>query len=631
MKQDRRFFKIWCAVLIALGLALLSVGAWPASAEVYQLYTVVQPLLRHRHEPALTMLDLFRDRPSYPTWPVQGRDVGTTGIFFALVGTSKLSLWRISFPAMWLLWSAGGMIVVGIGALWWAFKAPNPRRNLINLDLNPIRLKRKATELPVLQVGRHRYGLRTRKIQRSALLTCVLRVSPALASRVSPPRRQEYGCVLVVGPPGRGKSTLARSWLISADDVSYIVIDLKGELFAASGAHRRRLGRVYEIDLTSSCGYSVDPFATDDRSTVVGILEAFLPTEEGDNKFFPRSAQQIGMLIWQLARANNLPGLVVTIILASQGLTDIVSTLRGLMAGVNATKREAIDEAVGGVFDSAVWNDPDQGGKGKGSAGDVLATFQAAFAASLSSNLLTTLLSSPVSIEDLISEPFTLYLRLPGTDAPYRQILEAVLGDILFTILRPPKREAHQQDIVLIADEAGRLRIPHFEAVLATGRGFGLTMAAFVQTIGQLRQYGSAESTMAMFAHKVFFRSDEAAVNEYLRGRAGYYDQKKPSGSGQNTEQYSKISAYDELEPAWEEWCVMAVLDDKRSHVLYGTPIPQPFTPTTNSQQETAAESRMGELELVYERLRAARAVGQAELRALKASAQPRNDPTGLF
>ncbi|PIG95929.1 hypothetical protein AMD26_019130 [Deinococcus sp. UR1] len=86
---------------------------------------------------------------------------------------------------------------------------------------------------------------------------------------------------MFIGAPGRGKSSLLKSWLVRGDDLNFVVFDLKGELWRTTAGHRATVGRVIRFDLTSMAGDAVDPLDTDDRGVAQAIIEIFLPSSTG--------------------------------------------------------------------------------------------------------------------------------------------------------------------------------------------------------------------------------------------------------------------------------------------------------------------------------------------------------------
>ena len=130
------------------------------------------------------------------------------------------------------------------------------------------------------------------------------------------------------------------------------------------------------------------------------------------------------------------------------------------------------------------------------------------------------------------------------------------------------------EDIVFLADEAGSLRIPSLADTLAHGRSRGITMTAFVQSVGQLNQYHANgwKGFVDTFHHWILWSTNDSEALDFLRERCGIYDKPNPSRNPDERERqpYIETSAFDEIKARWSELEVIAVLDYDRHYPVYG-------------------------------------------------------------
>src|SRR5437764_5069882 len=105
--------------------------------------------------------------------------------------------------------------------------------------------------------------------------------------RVSPSRKRlELGHMLVIAPPRSGKSLLAASQILTWPG-SLIIVDIKGELYAATAGYRSTLGLVYVID-PRGLGHQYDPLgAITEEDDLFDAAQALLfDPREGEGRSF---------------------------------------------------------------------------------------------------------------------------------------------------------------------------------------------------------------------------------------------------------------------------------------------------------------------------------------------------------
>jgi len=355
-----------------------------------------------------------------------------------------------------------GITLLLLGILCVAFaRRPNPRRNLINYQRNRIRLRTHGNVLPIVQVGKTRWGLTRRDNLRKG-------------------GRREFGNAIFMGKPGAGKSSLLKLWLMTADSLNFVVVDLKGDLWDTTAAHRAGLGKVIRFDLTSLEGHSLDPLDTDDQGTAQAVIDAFLPRGTGNKSdYFAAQAAEIALAYWRAARLTLQSPMLVLVKAATGSTSELLDLAQGLIALAPQQRRAELVRRFQAAYGS-VWDDVEAAAGGE--RGSVIQSFKGAFAALDTPSILSTLCKTTFDPADLVEEHTTVYITAPSTSAPYKVPLEVLVGTIVEIIKRyvdHDRRGVQGKDIVILADEAGVLHIPDFVDTLSSGRSRGITVAAF--------------------------------------------------------------------------------------------------------------------------------------------------------
>lgn len=496
----------------------------------------------------LSMVDVFRPHVVQgQQWPKKQQACASDCIAQRAVAQATVGL--LHMPITW----AGGVglfsLLIGV-VLAMRGVAPQPRRNLINLGREEITLRTQADTLPILRQGRHQWGVMRRPWLQKA-------------------GRREFGNGIFVGPPGAGKSSLLKTWLLTSDDLNFVVVDLKGDLWKETAGYRSTLGDVLRLDLSSLTGDALDPLATEEQAAMA-IFEILLPTSVPAKAHFPSGAQQIALAYWKAARATGVPAISVLVQAATSRAEDMVGLARRLMASAPEDSRAELLAAFQGAF-AEVWDDPVHGTAGE--KGSMLSSFRTAFAPLNTPEIQSTLASRTFDPRVLVNRRSTLYITAPSTDTPYKLPLEMLLGAVIEEIFTHCDQHGAGEEIILLADEAGVLKVPRFGTILASGRSRNVTVAAFVQDLGQLRQYhqdGWAGLTDT-FHHWTFWGPRNMQARAYLRDQCGKYEVPNPEyDSRKRNRRFLEIDAFDELDAAWTEDKVLALLNYQRHYVVYG-------------------------------------------------------------
>lgn len=554
MKENRAVKQLISIALVLLALLLLWASYRTVERAVNQRFAPYNAALVKAGYAPLAGIDLFMPHQvngkMYPEefWRTTGKPCGSNCLAQIEAQAAKVG----PLPVPWAAGGCLGLLLVG-GLMGFSAFGPNPRRNMINLDRGKIRIRTREDSLPVVVAGGAQWGIMRRPdLKKSG--------------------RRQFGNGIFIGAPGKGKSNLLTSWLLLSDALNFIVIDLKGDLWRATAGHRSELGPVFRLDLSSLLGDALDPFEKEKKTDVVGLFEILLPTDvPGNTQHFNRAAQEIGKAYWEAARAAGIPSVPVLVQAATSSTADMLAQARELVELAPKHQRAAVLGAFKGAF-SEVWDNPD---KGSGSErGSTLSSFRAAFAALNTPEIVSTLAARTFDPAELVEGRGTLYITAPSTEAPYKAPLEMLLGAVIEEIFAYCDQHGAGEEIVVLADEAGALKIPRFNTMLSTGRGRNVTVTAFLQDLGQLRQYHQDgwRGITDTIHHWTFWNTKNPDARDFLRDACGVFDQPNPSRDAEERKRrpYLEVDGFDDLAPSWREEDVISLLDYDRGYVVHG-------------------------------------------------------------
>lgn len=442
-----------------------------------------------------------------------------------------------------------GLAVLGLLLLFTSilFKRRNnddEQNNLINYQRNKIRIKHKASSLPITASWLYQFGVMRRKLRKGG--------------------RRELGNLFCFGAPGRGKSSLLKWWLTNSDALNFVVVDLKGELWEQSAGHRSTLGKTFRFDLTSTTGDSLDALNTDNRTRAMLALETFLPTNTGGSgDYFNEQAVQIALCYWQVARATKQGALPILIQAATLSTAEMILFAEDLVKLLPVEEQETIIQRFENAF-GLLWKKPNSD---NGERNSVIQSFKGAFSKLDTPEITSTINTTSINIKELTEERATLYISAPTTSPPYAVPIQLLLGGLILEIneyIDKERKGKQAQDIVILADEAGNLKIPMFTEILSTGRSRGLTITAFMQTMGQLDQYHKRgwHGLVDVSHHWCWFNTNDPDAHRFLRERCGRDNKGK--------------FYFDKLGQKWKETEVIALLDYDRIYAVHG-PVINPY------------------------------------------------------
>lgn len=561
MRENRKAITVVTLALLALAGFLLWASWVTANNAVMTTFAPYSAALAKVRQEPLGITDVFRPHKvngqMWPKWVYRatGKPCGTDCKAQADLKAAKVG--RAGMPLPWIAGAGGVLLVAGLVCGGVAL-APNSRRNLINYRRDKIRLRTQSDTLPIIRQGSAQWGIMRRLDLKGA-------------------GRREFGNGIFLGAPGKGKGNLLKVWLLSSDTLNFIVIDLKGDLWNETAGHRATLGKVIRLNLSNMEGDSLDPFSTDQKADVMGLFEILLPTDEPRTAHFNRAAQQIAAAYWSAARQAKRSAVPVLVQAATSATDDMLSLARELASQAPDRRRAQVLSDFQGAF-AEVWDDPDKASGGE--KGSVLSSFRAAFAGLNTPEILSTLAARTFAPAELVEGRATLYITAPGTEAPYRAPLEMLLGAVVDEVFAYCDAHGAGEEIVILADEAGELKIPRFNKILSTGRSRNVTLTAFLQDLGQLKQYHSDgwRGITDTIHHWSFWNTKNPQAREFLEDVCGVYDKPNPTKDQDERKRrpYVEQSAFAEMVHGWPQDHVLSVLDYDRVHVVYGEAV-HPF------------------------------------------------------
>jgi type IV secretion system protein VirD4 len=370
------------------------------------------------------------------------------------------------------------------------------------------------------------------------LLLGVSAFSQVLSVR-STPKRRELGNVLVDALTRGGKGLLAISQLLTWPH-STVVLDIKGELYEATAAYRKTLGPVFVID-PEAVGNQFDPLhgRTTERQLYAAAKYLLYEAGEHDPIFIERGMKMVTQLFLAAREENRKMGY------EKYHLLPYAGQLMNLPINQVAAHLHAVSPELATKFLSAVYN-PEKDYDEKKFLTSSWETATSRLYPILSDELLRCFDGSDFTASDIITspKPITVYLRLPEGEllalAPVvRLIFQTLIHDMQTTYDKRPGRTSKEKGcypVLLLLDEAGRVKIPQLYEYATTVVGRQISLWVAIQSISQLDIYGqaNAETLLDNMDTQIFYRQRRTTA-KYLEeelGRKSEYSRSQSTRDG---------------------------------------------------------------------------------------------------
>jgi type IV secretion system protein VirD4 len=358
--------------------------------------------------------------------------------------------------------------------------------------------------------------------------------------------------VSVFAPSGAGKSTgMVMPFLRVCRD-SVIAVDMKGELALETAAWRRSMGQEVilldpfklvaesKLPFPSACFNplaQIDPQAPDALDCCRDIGESVI--EERPNEHQPHFPQMAKIVVSGVAAAVVLHG-------ENKSLKAVTSVIS------NPAKFDAVRDKMMGASD---WEGAlaDMGGQMKGMGteekGGVMTTCARNLGFTLTPMIAQSLSKSTYDPLLLKQRPMTIYLILP---MEHKKALAPLLRLWISSHLRAVMRgnPSENQKVHFVIDEAAALgAMPAVEEAINIGRGYGLRMQFYYQSMGQLKMVYPADQGQTLLSNttQVFFGTNDLDTASYISTRLGDFTEIVESGGTNEQEGGSDGTSIDSM------------------------------------------------------------------------------------
>lgn len=360
--------------------------------------------------------------------------------------------------------------------------------------------------------------------------------------------------LITIATPGAGKSQahVLRNLLRLRGGA--MVLDVKGEMYAASANWRRTLGAVARFAPGKPDSVKINPLdwvrpapehVWDDAQRLASVLYVEQENRKQDAYFEPRATTLITVVVAYVAHYVTDPDLrnmftVVSILhkLANQEFRETWTQQFIGRKAVRANKKKGIAGVKGLAGDQSI---PQLAMEIETITG--LPDNQREGVIDGTRNMLSVWLSPEVkAITDATTYPASQHLRLSGSlylcvDDVDIERLASVIRTILGVVMRGLMEQGPDRSAPIVTffiDEMPRLkRMPLLETMLDLGRGYGIRLWLFAQNFGQLRErYKNADGLVKNCAARCYMNldlEDALEMSRLLGQREGLLDgRRKP-------------------------------------------------------------------------------------------------------
>ena len=331
------------------------------------------------------------------------------------------------------------------------------------------------------------------------------------------PKRPELGNMLVFGRTGGGKGLLAIPQLLTYRE-SVIVNDLKGELKRHTSGYRASFSDVYVIDPRGN-GHRFDPLAGNlSESELLEVALDLLHTSgETDGAIFTIRAANMLMILFLAAQEEGCP--------------KFPYVREALLAGVSATA-ERLHKVSPRLATRFLYDPIEKVRRTRFEDKFLLhafATINAKLTPILTETVVKTLSGSDFTAKDIIAgrRPVTVYLQWPeGQLESLAPLVRLIMGTLMKGMITTHDEQEGKgcRPVLVLADEAGRTKIPTLADAAATVRSRGIVLWISVQAISQLELvYGKAlaHTLINNTDTTIFYRPNDKSTAEYMEQPLG--------------------------------------------------------------------------------------------------------------
>lgn len=353
--------------------------------------------------------------------------------------------------------------------------------------------------------------------------------------------QKELGHLTVVAPTRSGKGLLLASHLLSWEG-SAIVLDIKGENWQRTSAHRAELGPVYVLN-PEGFGARFDPIAellelgNDSEAALLQAANIILKPEEEKQKIFALTAVpalRAGMRVAYALKEPVLPWIY------AQSRAGMRAYARNVQAQAEHLKDWAsiddITEYLGrplAEMDEGMWSDA------KGLPVQAWSNFTAALGKICTEGVLKMTSGRDFTAAELKQRPTSVYLVWKEDMG---EGLKDAFSLISMALVKGLSRYADDRsgqpmtEVLFIVDEAGTFKVPDLPKLMATLAGRGVWLSPYFQNVVQMqRQYGDDQEQEIInnSSAVVWYPSAEKSAGDYVEQFAGKASVMTSSSSAQ--------------------------------------------------------------------------------------------------
>lgn len=333
--------------------------------------------------------------------------------------------------------------------------------------------------------------------------------------------RRELGHILFTAASRAGKGLQLISNLLTWKG-SVLVVDIKGENFAKTAAHRAKLGqRILVLDPTG-IGHRYDPFAELSSDEGLNAIAALIlePEKDGSNRAFGLRASAVLFAMMKAAVLEQRPVLKAVREYTAMGLVGCAQRLSKVK---DDEVQRRLTDFLGYRAEEMDWDNVSTNKFLDNSWQGMIAKLNPFF----SQGILAMTSGSDFKAADLITQPTSLYLRFNESDLEYTtkamQMILLALTNALMRSFDEGKIKKPNPSLFCF-DEAGVVVVPKLDRFVATAAGRGMTAMIYVQDLPQFESiYGkAAAATIRGNCHtQVFYRPLEHVTASYISDLLG--------------------------------------------------------------------------------------------------------------